>query len=81
MKRALLTLVLVLVLAASGQGVTTACALGTSWPFYGSELMSGLPFRVWDMDYVPLHRYDTIASGTMFKITKLQTEYSLTTTP
>lgn len=52
-------------------------ALGTSWPFYGSELMSGLPFRVWDMDYVPLHRYDTIASGTMFKITKLQTQYAI----
>jgi hypothetical protein len=52
-------------------------ALGVAWPFFGSELMSGLPFRVWDMDYAPLHRYDTIASGTMFKITKLQTSYAI----
>jgi len=52
-------------------------ALAGAWPFYGSELAAGIPFRVWDMDNVPLHRYDTMASGTMFKITKLQTQYSI----
>jgi hypothetical protein len=52
-------------------------ALGGSWPFFGHELAAGVAFRVWDMDYIPFQRYETIASGTMFKVTKLKTSYAI----
>jgi hypothetical protein len=50
-------------------------SMGNTLGFYGSELAKGLPFRVFDMDVN--YTTETIAQGVMFKITKLQTQYSI----
>ena len=50
-------------------------SMGTTLSFFGSELAQGLPFAVYDMDLN--YSSNIISSGTMFKITKLQTLYSI----